>query len=42
MAQSQLQFSHANGTIKPHAVKSLEAPAAKEPATKAAASTKKK
>jgi hypothetical protein len=42
MAQSQLQFSHANGTVKPHAVKSLEAPAAKEPATKAATSTKKK
>jgi hypothetical protein len=28
--------------VKPHAVKSLEAPAAKEPATKAATSTKKK
>jgi hypothetical protein len=37
MSQSQLQFSHANGTIKPHAVKSLDAPAAKEPATKTAA-----
>jgi hypothetical protein len=44
MAQSMLQFSHANGTVpKPHAVKSLEAPAAaKEPATKAASVTKKK
>ncbi len=39
MAQSQLQFSHANGTVKPKAVKSLEAPA-KEPATKAATATK--
>ena len=39
MAQSQLQFSHANGTVKPKSVKSLEAP--KEPATKAAASKKK-
>ncbi len=37
MSQSQLQFSHANGAIKPKAVKSLEAPAAKEPATKTAA-----
>jgi hypothetical protein len=42
MAQSMLQFSHANGTVpKPHAVKSLDAPAAtKEPATKAASATK--
>jgi hypothetical protein len=42
MAQSMLQFSHANGTVpKPHAVKSLDAPAAtKEPATKAASTTK--
>ncbi len=38
MAQSQLQFSHANGTVKPHSVKSLEAP--KEPAAKNAAATK--
>jgi len=38
MAQSQLQFSHANGTVKPKAVKSLDAP--KEPATKNAAATK--
>jgi hypothetical protein len=38
MAQSQLQFSHANGTVKPHAVKALDAP--KEPATKNAAATK--
>jgi hypothetical protein len=43
MAQSMLQFSHANGTVpKPHPVKSLDAPAAgKEPATKAASSTKR-
>jgi hypothetical protein len=38
MAQSQLQFSHANGTVKPHSVKSLEAP--KEPAAKNATATK--
>jgi hypothetical protein len=46
MAQSMLQFSHANGTVpKPHAVKALDAApaaAAKEPATKAASATKKK
>jgi hypothetical protein len=45
MAQSMLQFSHANGTVpKPHAVKSLDAPdtaAGKEPATKTASATKK-
>jgi hypothetical protein len=40
MAQSQLQFSHANGTVKPHAVKSLDAPMAKEPAAKNATATK--
>ncbi len=42
MAQSMLQFSHANGPVpKPHAVKSLDTPATgKEPATKAASSTK--
>jgi hypothetical protein len=41
MAQSMLQFSHANGTVpKPHPVKSLDVPAAKEPATKAASATK--
>jgi len=43
MLQSQLQFSHANGTVKPHAVKTIDAP--KEPAAKPAstkpASTKK-
>jgi hypothetical protein len=42
MLQSQLQFSHANGTVKPHAVKSFdpakEAAAAKTPATKTPAS----
>jgi hypothetical protein len=46
MAQSMLQFSHANGTVpKPHAVKALDAPATaagKEPATKAASATKKR
>ena len=40
MAQSQLQFSHANGNVKVHPVKSLEAPGAKEPSTKNAAATK--
>jgi hypothetical protein len=38
MAQSQLQFSHANGTVKPHSVRTLDAP--KEPAAKNAAATK--
>ena len=39
MAQSMLQFTHANGGIpKPHAVKSLDAP--KEPAAKTASATK--
>ena len=42
MQQSQLQFSHANGTVKPHPVKSLDGAAAKEPAAKPAAATKKK
>jgi hypothetical protein len=43
MAQSMMQFSHANGAVKPHAVKSIEtADTAKEPATKAASATKKK
>jgi hypothetical protein len=44
MVQSQLQFSHANGTVKPHQVKSMDAAAAggKEPAAKPAAATKKK
>ena len=39
-----LQFAHANGTVKPHAVKSLDAAAAdkKEPAAKQASATKKK
>ena len=35
-------FLHANGNVKPHLVKSLDAPAAKEPAAKAASATKKK
>ena len=39
MAQSMLQFTHANGGIpKPHAVKSLDG--AKEPAAKTASATK--
>ena len=45
MLQSQLQFSHANGTVKPHQVKSFDAAAAaggKEPAAKPAAATTKK
>jgi hypothetical protein len=45
MASQTLMFSHANGPVKPKAVKSLDAPGAtpggKEPATKAAASKKK-
>src|SRR5436309_7306215 len=42
MAQSMMQFSHANGTVpKPHSVKSLDAPVAgKEPAAKTASTTK--
>ena len=40
MASSMLQFSHANGTVpKPHPVKSFDA-SAKEPAAKAATTTK--
>ena len=47
MVQSQLQFSHANGTIKPKPVKTMDAPGAaaataKEPAAKPAAAKKKK
>src|SRR5215510_3179312 len=44
MKTSMLQFTHANGGIpKPHAVKSLDAPAAaKEPAAKNASATPKK
>jgi hypothetical protein len=38
MLQSQLQFSHANGTIKAKAVKSVDPP--KEPAAKPAAAKK--
>jgi hypothetical protein len=40
MASSMLQFTHANGTIKPHSVKALDAPAGKEPAAKNASATK--
>jgi hypothetical protein len=40
MVQSQLQFSHANGTVKVRAVKSMDGTAAKEPAAKTAAATK--
>jgi hypothetical protein len=39
MAQSQLQFTHANGSVKPKSVKSLDG--AKEPAAKNATATKK-
>jgi len=45
MAQSMIQFSHANGTVpKPHRVETLEAMSGggKEPATKTASATKKK
>jgi hypothetical protein len=42
MAQSMMQFSHANGPVKPRSVTSLTAATAKEPATKAASATKKK
>jgi hypothetical protein len=38
MSQSQLMFTHANGTIKAHAVKALDD--AKEPAAKNATNTK--
>ena len=38
MAQNNWNFSHANGAVKTHAVKSLDA--AKEPAAKAASATK--
>jgi hypothetical protein len=40
MQSSNLQFTHANGPIKPHPVKALDAP--KEPASKAPAATTKK
>jgi hypothetical protein len=41
MDRSMLQFTHANGTVKTHPVKSLDAPAtAKEPAAKNASATK--
>jgi hypothetical protein len=45
MLQSRLQFSHANGTVNAKSVKSIDAPAGKEPAAKPAtakASAKKK
>jgi hypothetical protein len=35
-------FVHANGNVKPHLVKAFDAASAKEPAAKAASSTKKK
>ena len=43
MLQSQLQFSHANGTVKPHSVKSFDgaAPPDKQPAAKPAVAKKK-
>ena len=43
MSQSMLQFTHANGSVKPHAVKSIDVPAStttKEPAAKNASATK--
>jgi hypothetical protein len=41
MLQSRLQFSHANGTVNAHTVKSMDgAAAAKEPAARTAAATK--
>ncbi len=40
MTANNYNFSHANGTVKPHVVKSFDEGDAKEPATKAA--TKKK
>lgn len=41
-AVQMLMFSHANGSVKPHLVKSLDdAAAAKEPAAKQASATKK-
>jgi hypothetical protein len=43
MAQNNWNFSHANGVVKVHLVKSLDDPnAKKEPAAKAASATKKK
>jgi len=41
MLQSMYQFTHANGTVKPHAVKSLDGKDAKEPDAKNASNTKK-
>jgi hypothetical protein len=40
MSTSMLLFSHANGSVKTHPVKSFDTP--KEPATKTASATKKK
>ncbi len=37
-----LMFAHANGTVKPHLVKTLDDASAKEPAAKTASATKKK
>ena len=43
MAANNWNFSHANGTVpKPHRVDKLDAPDAKEPATKPTTATKKK
>jgi len=42
MQASKLMFSHANGSVNPHPVKSLDAPGTeKEPATKTASTAKK-
>jgi hypothetical protein len=42
MNANSWNFVHANGTVKPHLVKALDAPAGKEPAAKNAADTKTK
>lgn len=42
MNANSWNFLHANGACKPHLVKSLDAPAGKEPAAKPAAAPKKK
>ncbi len=41
MNANSWNFVHANGTVKPHLVKSFDAPAGKEPAAKPAAAKKK-
>jgi hypothetical protein len=41
MKANNYNFSHANGAVKPHVVKSLSAAGDKEPAAKPAAAKKK-